>query len=181
MRILIATDGERHSQVALSELLRLPLRHRAHVRVLTVIPRLHLALPPSRDGDGAGLFASANLYDRMEEDAQHIVGETAERLAANGATIETAIRLGDPATQIVEAAREWNADLIVLGCRQRSGLLAWLEGGSVSRRVLRRAPCSVLVAPIACDQCQSESEKRRTGETETSPLPPLSESPLPAV
>ncbi len=157
MRILIATDGERHSQVALSELLRLPLMHRAYVRVLTVIPRLNLALTAEPTMHGWGLFASADLYDRMEEDAQHIVGETAERLAANGATIETETRLGDPATQIVEAAREWNADLIVLGCRQRSGLLAWLDGGSVSRNVTRRAPCSVLVVPIACDQHQTET------------------------
>jgi nucleotide-binding universal stress UspA family protein len=50
---------------------------------------------------------------------------------------------GEPAEQIVEAAEGIGADLVVVGRRNRSPLRSLL--GSVSARVVRRAPCDVLV------------------------------------
>jgi nucleotide-binding universal stress UspA family protein len=50
---------------------------------------------------------------------------------------------GEPAEQLVETAKELGADLIVVGRRSQSQLRALL--GSVSARVVRRAPCDVLV------------------------------------
>lgn len=44
---------------------------------------------------------------------------------------------------ICELARNWNADLIILGRRGRTGLSELLLG-SVSNYVLHHAPCSVL-------------------------------------
>jgi nucleotide-binding universal stress UspA family protein len=53
-------------------------------------------------------------------------------------------RIGDPASEIVSAASEFAADLVVVGRRddreQPGG-----EPGSVSAEVVRRAPCDVLV------------------------------------
>jgi nucleotide-binding universal stress UspA family protein len=53
---------------------------------------------------------------------------------------------GTPAACILDAAREWPADLIVLGTHGRSGLPR-LVLGSVAERVLRQAPCPVLTVP----------------------------------
>jgi nucleotide-binding universal stress UspA family protein len=50
---------------------------------------------------------------------------------------------GDAAEQLVEKARELDADLIVIGRRSRNPVRALL--GSVSARVVRRAHCDVLV------------------------------------
>jgi nucleotide-binding universal stress UspA family protein len=50
---------------------------------------------------------------------------------------------GEAAEQLVEKATELHADLVVVGRRSRSPLRALL--GSVSSRVVRRAPCDVLV------------------------------------
>jgi nucleotide-binding universal stress UspA family protein len=50
---------------------------------------------------------------------------------------------GEAAEQLVEAATAVGADLLVVGRRNRSPLRALL--GSVSSRVVRRAPCDVLV------------------------------------
>ena len=50
---------------------------------------------------------------------------------------------GEPAELLVEAATQLGADLVVVGRRNRSPLRALL--GSVSSRVVRRAPCDVLV------------------------------------
>ncbi len=51
---------------------------------------------------------------------------------------------GEPGPQVCHHAKDWKADLIVLGRRGRSGL-AEVFLGSVSNYVLHRAHCSVLV------------------------------------
>jgi nucleotide-binding universal stress UspA family protein len=53
---------------------------------------------------------------------------------------------GEPAARIVEAARSGRSSLIVIGKRGVRGIRAL---GSVSERVVHRAPCSVLVLPPA--------------------------------
>lgn len=65
---------------------------------------------------------------------------------ANAAGVPTEFRqlLGRPGKVICKAAHQWDADLIVLGSRGRSGLTE-LMMGSVSNEVMHRAPCTVLV------------------------------------
>ena len=52
-------------------------------------------------------------------------------------------RFGDPASELVEAAGELGADLVVVG--RRSGVNGARQPGSVSADVVRHAPCDVLV------------------------------------
>ena len=47
---------------------------------------------------------------------------------------------------IVANARKWRADLIVMGTHGRSGFERWVLG-SVTEKVLRKAPCPVLTVP----------------------------------
>jgi nucleotide-binding universal stress UspA family protein len=53
----------------------------------------------------------------------------------------------DPVEAIVRTATERNADLIVMGSHGRHGLLHVL-GGGVAERVMRAAPCPVLVVKL---------------------------------
>ena len=62
---------------------------------------------------------------------------------------------GDPAETIIEAAREWRADAIVLGSDSR-GRLAHFLLGSTADTVIRRAPCPVLTV-----RQQTEVKPRR--------------------
>ena len=68
-------------------------------------------------------------------------------LAHEGERPEWLIRYGDPATEILDAARELGVDVIVLAPHDRHGL-ARLVGG-VAERVMREAPCGVLLFPPA--------------------------------
>jgi nucleotide-binding universal stress UspA family protein len=54
---------------------------------------------------------------------------------------------GDPATEIVRYAADAGIDLIVMGTHGRTGLERLLMG-SVAERVMREAPCSVLVVKL---------------------------------
>jgi nucleotide-binding universal stress UspA family protein len=56
---------------------------------------------------------------------------------------EHKLLVGDPATAIVDAAAQENADLIVMGTHGRTGLSRLLMG-SVAEAVVRRAKCPVL-------------------------------------
>jgi nucleotide-binding universal stress UspA family protein len=58
--------------------------------------------------------------------------------------IERSIAVGLPAEQIIAAARQDKADLVVIGARGL-GAIKRLLLGSVSERVLHRADCPVLV------------------------------------
>lgn len=67
-----------------------------------------------------------------------------ERLTASGLAVETMARHGDPAEQILNAAAEIDADLIVLGGRKRSPLGS-LVFGSVSQAVTLDATRPVVI------------------------------------
>jgi universal stress protein A len=57
--------------------------------------------------------------------------------------VTTEVRRGRAATEILGTAREWNADLIVMGTHGRTGI-AHVVMGSVAEKVVRLAPCPVL-------------------------------------
>jgi nucleotide-binding universal stress UspA family protein len=58
---------------------------------------------------------------------------------------ETLVTRGDPAEQVLNAARSLEADLIVMGTHGRKGL-SHLVLGSVAERVVRESPVPVLTA-----------------------------------
>jgi nucleotide-binding universal stress UspA family protein len=70
--------------------------------------------------------------------------QTLERLT--GGVVETRIEVGDAHTLITAAARDEHASLVIVGSRRLGGLSAL---GSVSRRVVHKAPCSIILVPPA--------------------------------
>ena len=85
------------------------------------------------DFKGAWLEVTQEVLDS----ARDCVGDSAR------VTYETVS--GKPADVLVEAARSRNASLIVIGGRGTGSMLGAL--GSVTHKVLHRAPCPVLVVP----------------------------------
>lgn len=62
--------------------------------------------------------------------------------------VELSVKKGDVVDEILGAARDWDADLIAMSTAGHQGFLDALRG-STSERVLRQAPCPVLVVPTA--------------------------------
>lgn len=67
-----------------------------------------------------------------------------EYFADTDLKIETEVRAGAPDQVILEIAKEWKPDLIVVGSHGR-GFWGRLTLGSVSDSIIHHAPCSVLV------------------------------------
>lgn len=79
--------------------------------------------------------------------AEALVEATAELLRAEGLRATTAVVWGDPRPKILEVAKEWGADLIVLGSHGRTWLKDFLMG-SVADAVVHYAPCSVEIVRV---------------------------------
>jgi nucleotide-binding universal stress UspA family protein len=86
----------------------------------------------------------AETIDVMESESLHLAEETAARFREAGVPATAKIRRGETAAELIAEAREFEADLVIVGSRGIGGL-ARLLLGSVARRVLLHAPCSVLV------------------------------------
>lgn len=66
---------------------------------------------------------------------------------------------GQPKVQIIDTAKEWNADLIVLGSHGRTGIGRFLLG-SVSMSVLSAAPCSVMIVKLPHQKERAQEQAR---------------------
>ena len=64
--------------------------------------------------------------------------------ARAGLPIETRVLEGTPFNELIKAAREENADLLIMGTRGLTGIKHVLIG-STAEKVVRKAPCPVLV------------------------------------
>ena len=146
MKILFATDGTKQSEAAMEMLMRFRLDAGDEVKAVSVID---MAVPMAVDIYGGYLPDSAEFERTARENAGNILNETVDRLNlhfnAPGLNISTEVLFGSPESRIVEAAEDFQPDLIVLGSH---GYKAWerLLLGSVSESVLHHVHCSVLVA-----------------------------------
>ena len=84
-------------------------------------------------------------HDRLEPSIE-LVERMLNELAPNDPTVPVLYRfsIGDPATEIVRVADEERVELIVIGGTRR-GRFSTLRTGSVSKAVVRRAKCPVIV------------------------------------
>jgi nucleotide-binding universal stress UspA family protein len=71
-------------------------------------------------------------------------------LRAAGRDSTADLRSGDAAAEIIEAIGEWQADLVVMGSRGRTGLTRLLLG-SVARNVVHGTSASILVVRAAVE------------------------------
>lgn len=99
-----------------------------------------------RAADLAGYGSTLTVVSVAPDGGRYQAGpldHAREQLVRRQVTAAYLQPVGEPATELVEAARELHADLVVLGRRSRS--LRRLVLGSVSAKVVRQAPCDVLV------------------------------------
>jgi nucleotide-binding universal stress UspA family protein len=142
MKILLAIDGSEYSAEAVKVVAERPWPEGAVVRVLSAVEPV---APPAAElwYDAGGSLERAR--QELTARAEQLTAGVAETLRAGGLTAETAVRHGEPRSVIVDEAKEWGADLIVVGSHGHTGLKRWLLG-SVAQSVVGHAPCSVEVA-----------------------------------
>ena len=144
MRILFATDGSTGAEQAL-QLLTSSFEPGGVESVDVISVALLAERQPDRE---SGTTLQALIEQRHRVTAEQSVHAAAELLRTAGFEAVETVRAGHPADAIMTHAITCRPDLIVLGTRGRSGLRRRLVG-SVSGKIARYAPNSVLVARTA--------------------------------
>lgn len=138
MRILHPTDFSECAEQARALAVRLAKSLGAELVLLHVA----VEAPLYREGL-TGMREVRRVFEAQREWAQQTLEERAAEI--RGAGVATVVRLavGAPHDEIVAAAQDEGADLIVIGTHGRGGLERFFLG-SVTDRVIRTAPCPVL-------------------------------------
>jgi len=148
MRVLVPTDGSEHAQAALAEVAARPWPNGSEFRVMASpeYPVLVGEYP---------YYAPEQVSDLTKQSLAHAsaaVEKGAAMLARAGLNVSSEVMepKDTPSHSILDAAKEWNADLIVVGSHGRRGFDRLILG-SVSETVALHATCSVEVVrmPVA--------------------------------
>jgi nucleotide-binding universal stress UspA family protein len=133
-KILLAYDGSDPAKKAFDRCLEMARCFGAELSIVTVVR------PPDFAEDVETEAIIENARSRSDSELQKL------RAHARTAGMQPAvhIRVGHPAEQIIAAAEEWGADLIVTGHRGKGLFERWLLG-SVSRLIIAYAHCAVMV------------------------------------
>lgn len=130
----VGFDGMAESYAALDEAARLAAKFGGSLRVIGV------ATPVPAMGAAAAAQVGAEAGPDFQTQLNNAVAELPSELRAL-----PVFERGDPVEKLLEAA-EMGVDLLVLGSRGFGPVMRLLIG-SVSSRVIRKAPCPVLVVP----------------------------------
>lgn len=145
-RVLLATDGSEASGHTAAFLNHFPLHKGASLDILHVVPPVQVTYPIEPAGMAIAAISPEDEerinHDNLEHGAKILEAE--KGMLPSFANITTHLMLGDPVEQILSFARAEQVDLLVCGSRGTGNLAGWLLG-SISRDLVRRAPCSVLV------------------------------------
>jgi len=139
-KLLVPTDFSEDSKQAARYAVELAKRFQAEVHCIHVVD-----IP-------ADLLSTSDYYmtGPSEQFIDQIRVESKKNLDAfavknlEGAQVQTAFLEGSPFVEIIRYARDQQIDLVVIATHGRTGLKHVLFG-SVAEKVVRKAPCPVLV------------------------------------
>lgn len=134
-RIAVPTDFSESASVAMDYAVDMAKRFKADIALIHVL----------EEGAYAGIFSPGSKTEYVErEQAQLRLQEEAHKLEkAHGVSVSQHVRTGRIYDQIIEAARDAEADIVVMGTHGVSG---WAEFfvGSNAFRVVTQSACPVL-------------------------------------
>lgn len=148
-RILVPLDGSELAEQIVPHVREIIRPNQTQVFLLSVMAHglgnravsLMRSSPP-------GLWFPTNMRHLTEVQLQSYLRSVAGALRDRGAIVQTAIRQGTPANEILDYATQVQADLIGMTSHGLSGLSHWVYGG-VARKVVQGAHLPVLlVRPV---------------------------------
>jgi len=157
MKVLVAIDDSEYSLRAVDSILQRDWPENSEFRIITVVEPVY-----SYAYTGADMAPIFESLAEFEKECKKRVDDIATRFkqkfpesAVSGQVVE-----GLVSCSIVEAAKNWAADLIVLGSHGRRGFQKLLLG-SVAEKVAGLADCSVEIVKARNPGKNHDSQKAR--------------------
>ena len=142
MRILIAVSGSNDgASDPVAGAASIPWPEGTVFRVLTIAENVHPPVLQLLEG----ARDVSDVQHMADNAAANTVASAVAQLQSRGFDADGVSPEGDPKSMIADYAKEWGADLIVVGSCDKSRLEEFFVG-SVSQSVVTHASCSVLVA-----------------------------------
>jgi len=155
MKVLIALDDSDCSAAAFKSVTERYWAKDAEFRLITVVEPIYLQAPMVGMYCEPMTAAQAEYESYCRKRVQERVKELETQFPENISSGETI--LGPISECIIDEAKDWNADLIVLGSHGRKGFSRFFLG-SVAERVAGHAPCSVeIVKQNPIQKAESDS------------------------
>ena len=151
-RILLATDFSRWARRAEDYACALACSWRASLTVLSVAE-----FPPGLNPDYP--VNQQYLADLLKTASSKLV-DLKGRAELRSMAVTTRMATGIPSEEVIAVARAEDSDLIVVGTRGKTGL-AHILLGSTAERVIRGAPCPVLVVRTEPSDYEDEGSPSR--------------------
>jgi nucleotide-binding universal stress UspA family protein len=156
-KILVGLDQTEDSQNVFDKALELAKLHQAQLLLVHVVSPIDEGYPtpvyvmpdslyPMQHE--AMLQGTLHQFSALEKLGLEMLRSRQATATAAGVASEFCQPVGEPGSLICQTAHSWQADVIVMGRRERSGLSEWILG-SVSNYVMHHAPCSVLIVQDA--------------------------------
>lgn len=140
-RILVPVEYSAKSEAAVLVAAAMSRRHKAVLRLL------HVINPDTYSFSGSDkLVVSMSTEEVILSELSKLQRWADSLLQGQSVQCYVECRIGIVHDRILEKAQEVGADLIVMGCEERSGMRDYLLG-SDTYRVLKEAPCPVLTVP----------------------------------
>jgi nucleotide-binding universal stress UspA family protein len=142
-RILVPVDGSPVSAKGMKEAVKIARAARARLRLLHVVEE-YAAFSSPEVGANVG-----PILDALRDSGKRTLAKVERAARALGVRPETSLvenAGGRVADSIVEQAKRWRADLIVMGTHGRRGMNRLLVG-SDAELVIRNSPIPVLLVP----------------------------------
>jgi nucleotide-binding universal stress UspA family protein len=146
-RILVPVDGSATSDLGLAEAIKLARLTGARLLLLHAVDIASVAVTP----EAAAI--TPQLFDALRESGEQVLAKASGAARDAGIAAETALvdtvtgRLCD---LVVEQAKKWRANLIVIGTHGRRGVGRFLLG-SDAEQIVRMAPIPVLLVRAPAD------------------------------
>ncbi|MFS0780206.1 universal stress protein [Bacillus sp. 1P06AnD] len=136
-KILVAIDGSPMSDKALEAAFSFAENQGSNLLLLHV--GRSVIMPPSMM-----VPTSENVYEAIKNAGEEIVRQAKEKAEAKGLHPEAEYVEGDPAEQIVDIAKDKEADLVIIGSRGLGNFKEFMLGG-VSHKVSQHVHCPILI------------------------------------
>jgi len=158
-RILVPIDGSAASMMGLAQAIKLAKDQRARLCVLHVVDDL-LVSPALMDP--AGAVDLVNLIEIIRGEGQQVLAQAVKLAARAGVKAQKVQKESDArrvSEMILDEARRYRADLIVMGTHGRRGLNR-LVLGSDAERVIHETPVPVLLCRLDATAVPAAAPKR---------------------